>query len=53
MSAATLVEPCGALAPSDINYHLAQAVRRIIRREDQQWGHAAIAFGLGPGLGGL
>lgn len=48
MSATTLIEPRGTFAPGDINYHLAEAVRWVIRREDQQQNHVAIAADMGP-----
>lgn len=48
MSAPTLVDPRGTFAPGNINYHLAEAVRWVIRREDQQQNHVAIASGMGP-----
>lgn len=48
MSAATLVDPRGTFAPGNVNYHLAEAVRWIIRREDQQQNHVAIAAEMGP-----
>lgn len=48
MSASLAVEPHGTFAPGDLGYHVAQALRWLIHREDQQQNHVAIAAGMGP-----
>lgn len=48
MSAGTLVKPRGDFGPGNIDYHAAEAVRWLIRREDQVQAHVAISAGVDP-----